>query len=89
MYQEIIEMLKNWNKTHDRQARLQHAYFASAVLVLMIAGLVGLINYSLGQSLLFVAVSLFIIFIANTIAWALLESIVLSKISSSKRVGRK
>lgn len=88
MYQEILEMLRNWNKSHDRQAKLQHAYLVSAVVVLVAAGLIGLLNYGLGQSLLFISISLLIVFIANTVAWALLDSIVISRLAS-KRTSRK
>lgn len=51
----------------------------------MIAGLTSLINYNLGQSILFVAAVTALVFIANAVLWALLESFVVSKLTRRKK----
>lgn len=73
MKQSLFQTLQAWNKTYSEHTKLQHAYIVMAILVLIAAGIVGLINYNLGQSLLFVTCVLVVIFIANGVAWALLK----------------
>jgi protein-S-isoprenylcysteine O-methyltransferase Ste14 len=85
MIQTIHEMLVDWNKSHDARTKLQYAYGVTGAGLVLIAGLVSLVNYNLGQSILFVAGVLIVIFIANAILWALLESFVISKLSRRKK----
>jgi hypothetical protein len=88
MFRTIVESLKNWNKQNNDRSKLQHAYITTAVIMLVLAGLTSLINYSLGQSILLVALASAAIFVINAIAWALLQSFVLAKVSkksSSKK----
>lgn len=79
MFQSLRESLQTWNKTNSNHAKLQHTYVVLTVATVVLAGLVGLINYNLGQSILFGAIVLALVFITNAVVWALLESFVLSR----------
>lgn len=87
MYNAILQSLKEWNKTSDRHTKLQHVYAISAIIVLVVAGLIGLFNYELGQFLLSVSFGLAVIFFVNVIAWALVNAFLVDRLSkrSSKR----
>lgn len=84
----MIESLKTslalWQvKTSDR-TKLQHTYIIIAVGLLIAAGIVGLLNRELGQNILFVAIISAVIFLANAVVWSLLQSAVLTRISSRR-----
>ena len=75
----IRTLLSDWNATYSDRSKLQHAYAVLAVASLVIAGIIGLINYNLGQSLLFIAVILLLVFIGNGVVWALLNTFVIPR----------
>ncbi len=82
MYQSLKISLKSWNSaTTDRQ-KMQHMYVAAAAMLLIVAGILGLLNQDLGQQLLAIAIAAAAIFLINAIAWALLQSFVLFKLSA-------
>ena len=85
MMHTLHELLVDWNKSHDGRTKLQYAYGVAALGLVIVAGLVGLVNYSLGQSIVFIAAVLVLIFIANAVLWALLESFVISKLTRRKK----
>lgn len=89
MLASFIESLQTWNKAHDTRSKLQHSYIVLAIATLVLAGLIGLINYNLGQSVLVLACGLILMFIANAVLWALLESFLLNRLSSRKSNRRK
>lgn len=66
--------LHDWDIRHTSFTKLQHAYAGIAALSLVAAGVIGLINYQLGQSILFVAMCALLIFISNGVVWALLRT---------------
>ena len=66
----IRAFLSNWNTTYSDRTKLQHGYAALAVISLIVAGLVSLINYNLGQSLLFIAIIVTLVLIGNGVVWA-------------------
>ena len=84
----MIESLKTslalWQaKTSDR-TKLQHTYIIAAVGLLVAAGIIGLLNRALGQNILFIAILCAAMFLANAVVWSLLQSAVLSRISSRR-----
>lgn len=81
MFTVVSDALKQWNKTSDRHTKLQHIYLLGSICIVVLAGLVSLLNYDLGQNLLTIAALLFGIFIANAVAWALADSFIVSRIS--------
>ena len=77
MYQSIKEFLAHWDtQTTDRQ-KMQHAYITLALVLIVAAGVFGLLNQSLGQQIIAVAIASAAIFLVNAIAWALLQSFIL------------
>ncbi len=84
MIRVIKDALIEWSETTDGREQLQHAYVAAALSLVLVAGMLGLINYDLGQKILFVAILAAAMFFINAVAWALLQSFVLLKISASK-----
>lgn len=84
----MIESLKTslalWQaKTSDR-AKLQHTYIIVAVGLLIAAGIIGLLNRTLGQNILGISILCAAIFLVNAVVWSLLQSAVLSRISSRR-----
>ncbi len=80
----IQQIITDWNKSHDSFGKLQHAYVAIAVVSFLTAGIVGLMNYRLGQSILFIAMCATLVFVGNGIVWALLRTFVISRIETKK-----
>lgn len=93
MFTAFITSLRDWHATTGERAKLQHAYIVTAAGLLIVAGVIGLVNYSIGQQLLLLALALFMTFIANAVMWALLQSFVLSRLTvvkpTAKRSARK
>jgi hypothetical protein len=73
MIESFKTSLALWQtKTSDR-TKLQHAYIGVAVVLLVSAGIIGLLNRPLGQNILGIAV-----------VWSLLQSAVLSRINTRR-----
>ncbi|MGB4762114.1 MAG: hypothetical protein WBP12_02005 [Candidatus Saccharimonas sp.] len=77
-------LLKDWNRSSNERAKLQHAYIGLVVTVVVLAGLVTLLNPSLGHMIISFAGFLFLAFIANSIIWALLKSFVIDHLSTKR-----
>jgi hypothetical protein len=78
--QAIKDILRNWNAAHSERAKLQHIYLAVGILGIILAGLVGLIDYDASRAILrlcFVALGIFLV---NAIVWALLFSLVITRL---------
>ena len=75
----IRTLLAAWNSTYTDRTKLQHTYLVLTVLTVIVAGIIGLINYQLGQSLLFLAIVLALVFIGNGVVWALLYTFVIPR----------
>lgn len=76
MYKIILTYLIEWNENTDERAKLQHIYAFGGAALLVIAGLIGLFNYDLGQFILPIALVAIAIFFINAIVWALLTAFV-------------
>ena len=82
--------LREWNKRENSFTKLQHTYVAIIVVMLVAAGIIGLVNYSLGQSILFVTVAAVLVFISNGVVWALLNAFITPRLSKfSPRTNKK
>ncbi len=84
MIESISTSLKQWNKQNSERAKLQHVYAVSALILLVAAGLVGLLSDVASQQLLAVVFGLAVLFFANAVVWALLDSFVLQRIAKSR-----
>jgi hypothetical protein len=80
MYQSLKNTLSEWNTSTSERSKLQHLYITVAVILIIAAGVVGLLNQDLGQQILGIAIMAAGIFLINAVAWALLQSFVLLKI---------
>ena len=98
MIEVIQQVLATWNsRTNDKQ-KLQQTYVGGAISLLLAAGLVSLLNYQAGQSMLLIALIAFGMFVVNGVVWALLQSFLLrlpadtlpaaTKKTTTKRVTR-
>ncbi len=89
MFTTIIESLADWNTATDARQKLQHTYLVAALVCVLGAGLTGLVNYELGQKILLAAFLCVAVFLVNAIAWALLQSFVLLRLSDRKPAASK
>ncbi len=84
MIEVIKKALNEWSTTTDGREKLQHTYVFAALSLVLAAGIVGLVNYDLGQKILLVAILAVAMFFVNSVAWALLQSFVLLKLGADK-----
>lgn len=89
MYKLVQESLIEWNENNTDRVKLQHAYVAFAILMVVLAGLIGLVNYDLGQQMTALALFSLGLFLVNLIAWTLFQGIVLMRLSSMKKSAKK
>lgn len=80
MIQSLKDMLGDWNSRYNERAKLQHAYIVACVAGIIVAGLVGLLNYDASRAILRVCFAGLGIVVINAIAWALLFSFVTNKL---------
>ena len=81
MINSINEVLATWKANNSDRAKLQHTYFVASIVLLLAAGVVGLMNRDMGQNLLAVAVISAGVFLANAVVWSLLQSAVLLRLT--------
>lgn len=84
----MMKSLREWNATHNERSKLQHAYIALAVVSIIAAGLIGLVNYDLGQRLTTIALIVLGVFFINLVAWTLLSGLVLSSLETPRKQPR-
>jgi undecaprenyl pyrophosphate phosphatase UppP len=87
--QAIKDMLTQWNATYNERAKLQHTYLLLIIVGIVLAGLVGLLNYDASRTILRVCFAGVGIVVANAVIWALLSSMVLSRFAPIRKPGRK
>lgn len=83
MYKLFIKSLHEWNATKDALSKLQGAYIFVAVVAMVGAGLVSLLNYSAGQLAVNISFLALAAFFMNAIAWALLRGLLLFKLDET------
>jgi len=84
MVQSIKDMLVEWNTTHNERAKLQYTYIVLIIVGIVLAGLVGLLNYDASRTILRVCFAGVGIVVVNAVVWALLSSMVLSRLPSRR-----
>jgi len=89
MFESLKESLKIWNASSDERIKLQHAYFIIFVALLVVAGLIGLVNTDTGRSVLVLAIFTGMVFVINAIAWALLQSFVVNRLSEPREANQE
>lgn len=87
MYESLKTTLNTWNSTTTDRNKLQHTYVMLAIVLLVAAGVMGLLNQDLGKQILAAAIAAAGVFLINAVAWALLQSFVLLRLKpTSNRV---
>jgi hypothetical protein len=84
MITALKTMLAEWNTRYSERAKLQHAYVVLSAVGIVIAGLVGLLNYDTSRLILRICFIGIGIFLVNAIAWALLFSLVVNKLPARR-----
>ena len=82
MFSTIASSAREWGEKTDSRQKLQHAYLGATLVLVLSAGIIGLINYDLGQKILLGAFVCVVVFLVYAIAWALLQSFVLLRIGT-------
>lgn len=85
MLKTIKKSLEEWNYNTDSRQKLQHTYLVAALSCVLGAGLIGLINYDLGQKILLAAFICAAVFLVNAVAWALVQSFVLLRLPERQK----
>ena len=84
MQDVIKQVYVSWSSEKNQRRKLQQAYVIVASILVALAGVVTLLNDSLGKKLLMVAAGAIFIFFVNAILWALVEAFVSSRSGSKK-----
>jgi hypothetical protein len=85
MFEAVVASLNTWNATRSERQKLQHAILALTAIVVLIAGIVSLFRANLGHDIVRIALFTLALFFANAIVWNLLQSSLLSKLSTRSR----
>lgn len=85
MFKDLTKTLQDWNERTSTRQKMQHTYIVLAIGLIVVAGIVGLVNYDLGQRLLSGAFLAIAAFLANAVVWALLQSFVLLRLPPVKK----
>jgi cell division protein FtsW (lipid II flippase) len=85
MLESIKSALNSWKASKTERQKLQHAYLVIAIIVVLVAGLVSLLNPDRGQQMTWIALIAITAFLVNAITWNLLQSALLSKLNSRPR----
>lgn len=85
----LQDQLVSWYKTTDERAKLQHSYLAITAGLIVIAGIIGLMNYQYGQAILQIALGALAAFLVNAFVWALLQSFVFTRLSAKVRTTKR
>lgn len=80
----LSSLLREWNKTTNERAKLQHAYIVLVITTIIVAGLVTLLNPPLGHTIVSFAGFLFLALFTNAILWALLKSFVIDRVTTRR-----
>ncbi len=81
----IKQTLIEWNGSSNQRLKLQKAYLLLVVVSVMVAGLVSLIDFKLGRTLLTGSFVLALVYAINAVTWALLDTLVSDKIRALKK----
>jgi hypothetical protein len=84
----VKELLNNWRTRNDR-VKLQHAYLAIAFISIVVSGIVGLLNSSVGRKLAYISLAAIVIYLVNAVIWALVNSSVVMTGESQTETIRK
>lgn len=81
--QSVYLYLAKWNKQSDSFGKLQAVYAVLALLLFFAAGIIALINPSLGQSVAFYALVALLTFVGNGVLLAIIRTFVVPHIEAN------
>jgi cell division protein FtsW (lipid II flippase) len=85
MITQLLAVLNSWNTSKNERQKLQYALLATAIVLVLFAGLISLVNPIIGRSVVRLAFFTLAAFLANGFVWNLLQSLVISKLTSKPR----
>jgi hypothetical protein len=85
MFTALHNALVEWNRNATDREKLQHTYLTILIVSVVVAGLVSLVDPIAGQDLLLVTAIAAGIFLVNFIIWALLESVVFTRLAGKRK----
>ncbi len=85
MFEVLKDSLNSWNAQKSERQKLQHAYLALTVIVVMLAGIISLFNGELGHNIVLIALIAIAAFFVNSIVWNLLQSSLLDRLSTKTK----
>lgn len=88
MYETIRQSLAEWAHDTSERQKLQHVYIIAVIVLLVVAGLAGLVNYQMSQQILGLAFIAGIVFLVNLVVWALLQSLILLPLDKTARAAK-
>ncbi len=85
MFEVLKNSLNSWNVQKSERQKLQHAYLALTVLVVLLAGIISLFDGELGHNIVLVALIAIGAYFVNSIVWNLLQASLLDKLSTKPK----
>lgn len=85
MFEVLKDSLNSWNIQKSERQKLQHAYLALAVVIVLIAGIISLFDGNLGHNIVLVALLAIVTFFINSVVWNLLQSSLLDKLPTKPK----
>ena len=80
MLETLIISIDKWKTTKNERQKLQHAYLVSAMLIVLVAGVISLFNASLGHNVVKLALIAGGTFLVNALACNLFLASVIEKL---------
>lgn len=85
MFEVLKDSLNSWNVQKSERQKLQHAYLALTVMVVLLAGIISLFDGELGHNIVLTALFAIATYFMNAIVWNLLQSSLLDKLASKPK----
>lgn len=75
MRKSLRKVFQDWYQLNNERQKLQSIYMLIVFAALVAAGLLGLVNYRLGQNVLLIWGIGAIVYLVNLVTWALFDSL--------------
>ncbi len=75
MRKSLRKVFQDWYQLNNERQKLQSIYMLIVFAALVAAGLLGLVNYRLGQNVLLISGIGAIVYLVNLVTWALFDSL--------------
>lgn len=85
MFKSLWNAMLEWNRSYNEREKLQHAYFVASLVIVLVAGIIGLVNQEAGKDFLYVSLAGAVVLVLNAVVWSLLESMIISRLSGRRK----